>query len=225
MAFAVALARPDEALALVEGVEPGPYRVLGHVRLGTLYAPTDKARSAKAFDAAFEQLELGPEAFRSWGGYGGGSAVAAVAVVRAKEAGYPDVPHLVARCLALTSGGRDRGSPEERENTVVNVAAALALADPAAARHLLATVAPPDELIKRAATRSRDWLFAVALAHPERAAGLIDALAARAKAGREAGNGLSTTGVIELGSTLTAADRLKDLTGWAGLPREVGDDD
>ena len=52
IAFAVAREKPDEALALVNSVKDGPYRVLGLVRLAVIFAPADKARAVKTIDAA-----------------------------------------------------------------------------------------------------------------------------------------------------------------------------
>ncbi len=225
VACAVAVAQPDEAVALVAGVQDRWYRSLGYVRLATLFAAADPARSAKMIDAAFDLLEAEPDAFRSYSNFGGRAAVAAVAAVRAKEAGYPDVPHLVARALAMRSTGADTWSPEGREDHAVSFAGVLSLIDPAAARYVLATLGSPDELIKKAATKRRDWLFALAFADPQRATALADTLVKQSKAARLGGNAASGTGLVELGSILTAPDRLAELSRWGNLPLRILEDD
>ena len=115
----------------------------------------------------------------------------------AKEIGHPDLGSLVARTLALRPPRQYQSSPEERWKQLVNVAVVLALVDPAAARPVLAGVAPPDEFAARAAEQSRDWLFALALADPPRAALLVDKLIERAKTNHGGGNGLSKTGLVD----------------------------
>jgi uncharacterized GH25 family protein len=225
IAFVIAQEKPDEAVKLIDGVEKGPYRFQGYVRLAAIFTPADKARAAKLIETAFDLLDRDPEAFRSWSNFGGRAGLAAVGTVRAKEIGYPDVAGLVARTLALRATGQDAWSPDDRENNLVSVAAVLARVDPATARHVLAGVAPPDEFIERAMSQRRDWLFALALADPERATKLADKLIERAKNARGGRNALSVTGLVELGSILTAADRLKALTMYGNLPREIGDDD
>ena len=224
VAYAAA-AHPDEAVALVRGVQDQWYRVIGYVRLATLFAASDPPRAATMIDAAFVILEAEPEAFRSWTNYGGRAALAAVAVVRAKEAGYPDVPQLVARALAMRSTGADVWSPEDREGHAVSFAGVLSFVDPAAARQVLATVGSPDEVVRKATMKRRDWLFGLAFADPHLATGLADALVTNSKAARLAGNAASGTGLVELGSILTAPDRLAELTRYGSLPHEVGDDD
>ena len=225
VACAAAAAQPDEAVALVAGVQDRWYRALGYVRLATLFAAADPARSAKMIDAAFDLLEAEPDAFRSYSNFGGRAAVAAVAAVRAKEAGYPDVPHLVARALAMRSTGADTWPPEGREDHAVSFAGVLSLIDPTAARQVLATLGSPDEVARKAATKRRDWLFALAFADPQRATALADTLVKQSKAARLGGNAASGTGLVELGSILTAPDRLAELSRWGNLPLRILEDD
>jgi hypothetical protein len=225
VAYAIAASQPDAAVRLIGGVKEGPYRVQGYFGLAARFAKTDKTRANKMIDAAFDLLDRDAESFRGWSGSGGRAGLAAVGAVRAAEIGYPDVPHLVARCLALRPTGQDAFSPDTREDTAVNVAAVLALIDPATARQLLGTVAAPEDYVERAMSKRRDWLFALALADPDRAKGLADRLIELAKASRGERNGLSETGLVELGLILTAADRLKELTQFGSLLREIGEDD
>ncbi len=225
VAFAIAKTKPDEAVQLVESVKEGPYRFLGYLGLAAVLGPTDKPRAAKLIDTAFDLLDRDPEAFRSWGNFGGRAALAAMGTVRAKEIGYPDVAGLVARTLALRPTGQDAHSPDHRAEVLVNIAAVLSLVDPATARHVLAGIAPPEEFVTRAVAQRRDWLFALALADPGRAVSLADKLIDRAKNARGGRNALSETGLVELCSILIAADPLKELSSYGNLPREIGGDD
>ena len=223
VALVITQEKPDEAVKLVNSATDPPYRFLGLIQLAVAFHTTDKARAVKSIDAAFDLLDANPDAFRSWSNFGGAAGLAAVGAVRAKEIGYPDVASLVARTLALRPS-RQYESPEEYGKQSVNIAAVLALVDPAAARHVLAGVAPPDEFVTRALDHSRDWLFALALADPERATLLADKLIERAKTSRSGRNGLSETGLVELGSILTARDRLRMLGMYGNLPREIEDE-
>lgn len=224
IAYAVAADQPDEAVKLIDGVKEGPYRFQGYLGLATRFHKTDPARAVRMIDTAFDFLERNPEAFASWGG-SDRARMAAAGAVRAKEVGYPDVPHLVARCLALRAPGEDGRSSEDRHQRAVGLAALLAFVDPATARQVLATVAGPEEFVNRATTQRRDWLFALALADPARATILADKLIERAKETRGGRNGLSETGLVELASVLVAPDRLREFGHFGSFFREIGDDD
>ena len=178
----------------------------------------------KLIDTAFEVLEqdLGPTT--AWYLHGGRCEPAAIGAARAKEIGYPDVPQLIARCLAYRPTGED-GRIEDRDRNIVKLAAMLACVDPATARQLLAIVGPPDALLQRALTQDRDWLFALALAYPEQASQLADKLIQRAKDARGGRNGLSGTGLVELTDVLSAKDRLKELQRWLHVSQEVDEDE
>ena len=128
---------------------------------------------------------------------------------------------LVARTLAMRPTGEEAMRGDGREDELVNVAAVLAWVDPASARQVLAAVAPAEAFVDRAVTKRRDWLFALALADPDRAAVLVDKLMERAKDRRDGRGGLSGTGVNELVSILTADDRLRELTAFGSLFREL----
>jgi hypothetical protein len=224
VALAVAESNPDEAVKMVAGIRDVRHRVGGYFGLAARIAKTDKLRAHKLIDTAFDALERDQDALRSWSSFGGRAGLAATGAVRAAEVGHPDVAHLVARCLAMRSN-RDAWSAEDRENQAVNLAATLAQVDPATARHLLATVAPPDEFVRRAVSQRRDWLFALALADPVRGKELADKLIARAKDARGGRNGLSETGLVELGSILTAKDRARELGGYGNTFRDIEERD
>ena len=173
-------------------------------------------------DAAFDVLERDPESFETYSNMGGGAGFAAIAAVRAKEYGYPNAGELVARCLAMRSAGRAWDRPDDRDQRTVGLASVIALIDPATARQLLRGLGTADEYLTQAATQQREWFFALALADPDNAKKLADKLL---DASKRSPNRLSGTGLVELGSTLTAPDRLKMLLFWASLPREIGDED
>ena len=122
----------------------------------------------------------------------------------------------------LRSLEQDWDIPDSRDHRTVNLAAVIALIDPATARQLLRTLGTTDEYLAKAAGQRREWLFALALADPDLAKGLADTLLDSAK---RSPNRLGGTGLVELGTILTAPDRLKVLQSFASLPREIGDDD
>ncbi len=222
IASEIAIDKPEESLKLIEGIKTGPDRVLGYLRLAARWHPTDPKRSWKMIDAAFDVLERDPESFETYSNMGGGAGFAAIAAVRAKEYGYPNAGELVARCLAMRSAGRAWDRPDDRDQRTVGLASVIALIDPATARQLLRGLGTADEYLTQAATQQREWFFALALADPDNAKKLADKLL---DASKRSPNRLSGTGLVELGSTLTAPDRLKMLLFWASLPREIGDED
>jgi hypothetical protein len=107
---------------------------------------------------------------------------------------------------------------------VMHVASTLALTDPAAARALLERVFPAGRPIAPAGNDRREALFALALADPERAAGLVDQKVAAAKASKD---GLSGSGVVELLQILTAAgdERVRMLGRYGGGFGDLADDE
>jgi protocatechuate 3,4-dioxygenase beta subunit len=224
VAYRIAAKDPAGAEAIVASVSDASRRFQGYVRLAVLFAPKDRPRAVGLIDRAVAML--GPDADEFRRHSGGAAGYGVLAAVRGHEIGHPDVPGLVARALAARPAGRDGwGSGDRRPRLLVNVAAGLALVDPAVGRQVLAGVAPPDKYAEFAAGKGRDWLFALALCDPERAAKLADALIDRAKAGRTPGNALSHTGLIELISILTAEDRYEALSSYGELPREIREED
>lgn len=226
VAYRLAATDPDEAEKVVAGVPEAGNRFRGYVGLALRLARTDKARAHAVIDRAFAMLD-DPSAFTSWSNFGGAAAFGAMGAVRAAEIGHPDVAGLVARTLAARQTGRDGWGVEGRQDALVSVAEALALVDPPTARRVLAGVAPPAEYMQKAAGWRRDWLFALALADPDRATALVDKLVDGAKAGRspDGGNAISRTGLVELGSILTAPDRPAMLATFGRLLRELGEDE
>jgi uncharacterized GH25 family protein len=216
--FKLAATDPDRAEAVINGTPEVMYRLLGLARLATLVAAKDRPRAWKLIDRAMDGIDGNPEALRSWSNYGGVPAIAALVAVRAGQVGHPDTSGLVARALALrTSYGHE--SRKDRDDQTISLATVLAFVDPAAARVLLGSTAPPAEFAKRAVQGSRDWLFAAALADPEHAMVVVDEIWSAAKDRRGSGAATSNTGLIELISVLTRpGERISALARFGNIP-------
>jgi hypothetical protein len=216
--FRLATTDPDRAEAIINSTPEPYYRLLGLARLATLVAAKDRPRAWKLIDRAMDGIESNPEALRSWSNYGGVPAIAAQVAVRAGQVGHPDTSGLVARALALrTTFGHE--SRKDRDDQTISLATVLAFVDPAAARVLLGSIAPPAEFAKRAVHEWRDWLFAAALADPEHAMVVVDAIWSAAKDRRGSGAATSNTGLIELISVLTQpGDRISALARFGNIP-------
>jgi hypothetical protein len=201
IAYRIAEREPDRAERLVNSAPEGTFRVLGLSRLATLVK--DRARAWKLIDQAMALIEERPNDLRGWSSWGGGAGMAAVVAVRARMVGHPDAAGLVGRVLAQRPTERVETRKSERDQEAVAVASVLAFADPASARGMLAAVAPPAEYARRAPRERRDWLFAAALADPEGAKAVVEAVWAAAKSRGDRGTATSGTGLIELLSILT----------------------
>lgn len=225
IAFHIARDHPDEAVALVEGTTEAVYRVKGLMQLAGHFVATDRKRALAMIDQAFDEMEKDEEPFRGWSGSGGRAGLAALAVHRAQELGHPDIATLVARTLAFRPTAIFAGGAKDRQNALVRIALMLALTDPAAARQVLAGVASPDQFVKRAVSEGRDWLFALALADPSRAIALMDRHLAALEKSQGGASALSHTGLVELGSILTARNRLRALALYGSGFSEVTEED
>lgn len=216
--FRLAAADPDRAEKVIAAMAEAKYRVVGLARLATLVAENDRPRAWRLINRAMDAIDERPDAMMGWSNYGGPAAIAGLVAVRAREVGHPDVPGLVARALAQRTARLHEGR-KEREEQALSLAVVLSFADPAAARWLLAGIAPPDEYARRAPGEQRDWLFAAALADPDGAKAVAEAVWKAAKARRGGGEATSGTGLIELLGSLTGpGDRLKNLSNFARIP-------
>jgi RNA polymerase sigma factor (sigma-70 family) len=218
LGFKLAAGDPERAEAVVASTPEAKYRLLGFARLATLIAGKDRPRAWRLIDRAMDLLDKDPRAVQGWSGFGGAPAIAALVAVRARQAGHPDVGALVARALAhRTAYGWE--SRKERDEQTLSLATVLAFADPATARTLLNGIAPPAEFARRAVGQTRDWLFAAALADPEHAGVVVDAVWSAARQRRGGGSATSNTGLIELLSVLTGpGDRLTNLATYGRIP-------
>jgi RNA polymerase sigma factor (sigma-70 family) len=218
LGFKLAAGDPERAEAVVASTPEVKYRLLGFARLATLIAAKDRPRAWRLIDRAMDLLDQDPRAVQGWSGFGGAPAIAALVAVRARQAGHPDVGALVARALAQrTAYGWE--SRKERDEQTLSLATVLASADPPTARTLLNGIAPPAEFARRAVGQTRDWLFAAALADPEHAGVVVDAVWSAARQRRGGGSATSNTGLIELLSVLTGpGDRLTHLATYGRIP-------
>jgi RNA polymerase sigma factor (sigma-70 family) len=215
--YRLATADPARAEAIIDAAAPH-YRILGLARLGTLVAPKDRERGWRLIDRAIDLVDKDPQTLGGWAG--GPATAAAMVAVRGREAGHPDVGGLVARALAHRPANRYDGQRHDEEEKTISLATVLAFVDPAAARGLLAGIAPPDEFAKRAPRESRDWLIVAAVADPEHAGAVVDAIWKAAKERRGGGQATSNTGLIELLSILTGpGDRLANVASNGQIPR------
>ena len=147
---------------------------------------------------------------------------APMVLVTAKKLDYPNLSSLVTRIISARAPGEEYyDGADQRTESIVNLAAGIALVDPEMGRQLLSTIAPMDKFVELALTKDRDWLFALALCDPTRAKSLVDRLLARAEKNPGQRGGLSDTGLSELSSLLTAKDRYQDLAMWANLPHPI----
>jgi hypothetical protein len=184
----------------------------------------DRPRAWKLIDTALALLDQEQDGRFSWSNSGGRAAIAARVALAARKVGHPDSAAGVAIALSRRPAGQPHGSPQDRERQMVQASIALSLVDPAAARRVLAGVAPPEEFARRTATTGdRNWLFAVAFVLPEKAPAVIDQRLKHFLARKTGRGGISDSGLIELSSILTAENRYQTLAGYASLPR-VSDD-
>jgi hypothetical protein len=190
---------------------------MGLARLATLVK--DRARAWKLIDRAMALVDEHPDDLRSWSNYGGEPSIAAVVAVRARVVGHPALAELVGRVLALRPTESYQPQKASRDQGTVALATVLAFADPATARALLAGVAPPAEYARRAPTERREWLLAVAVADPDGAKAVVEAVLSAAKVRRGGDEATSGTGLIELVSVLTQpGERIAHLAGYASIP-------
>jgi hypothetical protein len=215
VAIAVARQQPDAAESLVESIMAPVYRVRG--RLALAAALGDRGRAWKLIDAAIDECETDRSAFSGWSSSGEAAGLGVHVAVKAQALGHPDTRGILDRALALRSAGSAySGRPDERLDVLVYLAATTALVEPATARSLLACVAPPDEYPGLAVGRDRNWLFALALADPDRAMALVDRLIDESKPQADGRPALGRTGLIELTLILTKRDRFAELATFTG---------
>jgi hypothetical protein len=101
----------------------------------------------------------------------------------------------------------------------------LALVDPPTAKWVLNRAVPPSRPLPSEIADNRNWLFAVALADPERGIGEVDR---RIAAVRERRLEMNRTGLIELIEILAQSseeERYKNLASFSGFLWPRDDDD
>jgi hypothetical protein len=165
-------------------------------------------------DKAMVLCEQAGDGLRGWSNGGGAAGTGLLVAYRAHQLGHPDVADLVARSLALRSEEYERDA-NTRAQTTVTMAGLLAMYDPSTARHLLTCAANPEDYVTQAMNNDRNWLFALALADPNRAIILVDAKLNEAKTKSTGKSGLQRSGFAELVSILTKSDRFEDLASYS----------
>jgi hypothetical protein len=143
---------------------------------------------------------------------------------QAQLANHPDVQSVISRILAC----RPTTADDSPNNVIVyqsQMATGLALVDPLTAKWVLTRAAPASRPLPSEIVDNRDWLFAVALADPERGIGEVDR---RFTAVRERRLEMNRTGLIELIEILAQAsdeERYKNLAIFSGFVWPRDDDD
>jgi protocatechuate 3,4-dioxygenase beta subunit len=179
LACRIAAKRPADAIRLIENI-PSQYgreeeeKAKAFGWLAAIIAPQDQKLAHGLIDRAFA-IYLKP-ADRSFGNYGGRAAQAAVLVVEAHQAGYPDMESAIYRMLAVRPTTKDAWSPVAVQESVVVMAMYLALIDPQSAKQLLQSIEPTSDSIGSgySGVGRDEWLKAWALADPQHALELAD---------------------------------------------------
>jgi hypothetical protein len=217
LAYRIAPTRPAEAIRLIETMSSNDgnenaAKAQAFGWLAVAIAPHDRAQSHRLIDRAFATYLKPGE--RSYGGYGGSAARAALLTVLARQIGYPDLQSAEYRVLALRPTGRDVWSPAGVQETTVMIALFLGLIDPPAAKGLLQSVEAASDVIGTGGSGigRRDWLVAWALTDPEHAVELATRELATAKNAQAKQNAFYTvTETVQL--LLTApGERLKHIS-------------
>ena len=181
-AIAYELARDDvnAALALID---ERPFTAMGAKAealswLALAAAKRDKPRAWRLIDHAFEICLDHPENGNV--GFNGGRPFNAARIaLKAQKIGYPDMPSVVDRVLAVRSTPQEVSSAVMRVESTLMVARLLALIEPPLARELLVSIERDAALIGTGQARMKhgDWLAAWALVDLTRARQLFaDAL-------------------------------------------------
>jgi protocatechuate 3,4-dioxygenase beta subunit len=222
IAYRLAEKDPAEAVKQAEAVSDMGYRATALSGVAALIARREPARAL--IDRTLGLYLDRPEQFMSWSNFGGRTTFAAWTAYDARLAGYPDMASVVARVLATRpTTAQGFASPREVTDTLLQAAMPLSFCDPVTARRLVEQALPGNRLASDDGDR-RTLLFAVALADPERAVGLVDHLIDQARKSKE---GVSGTSLIELMLTLTAATeqlRARELGTWIHSLKPRGED-
>ena len=187
MACRIAPVRPGDALVLLEGVDAdqrvswgrenweGKAAAFGWV--AAAIAPRDKARACALVDRALAGLTT-PRDPRSGVVYGNGLGAisAGTLVLQAARIGHPDMLSVVNRALAARLCASQLYSPVQAAECNAQLAALLAMADPATARDVLQWLEPQSEQLAhpRSSGNCDCWILAWLLAEPSRGRELFE---------------------------------------------------
>jgi hypothetical protein len=213
IAYLLAEKDPAEAVKQAEAIVEPRYRATAFSGIAALIGQREPALARSLIDRALGEYLDRSHGFNGWGNMGW-SGLAAWTAYHARLAGYPDMASVVARVLACRPTDQCGNSPFDVRNVLLHTAIPLSLTDPVTARQLVKQALPADHPHKDNRHRSREALFAVALADPERGMRLVDEIIDDAL---KSSDGLSGTSLIELVMTLTAPSeqlRVRQLNSW-----------
>ena len=215
MACRMATARPDDALTLLDGVgasQPGPYGSENWERKAAAFgwvavaiAPRDKARACAWWIGPLAGLTAPRDPrFGPVYGNGLGAIEAGTLVLQAVRIGHPDLRAVVDRALPARLCASQSYSPVQSAECNAQLAALLAMADPATARDVLQWLEPQSEQLAhpRFTGNCDCWILAWLLAEPVRGRELFQRRLARVES--EAGR-LPVLSVARIGSHPGAA--------------------
>lgn len=205
MAFHLARTNPDLAEQLVGEIDKDFIKSYALGKLAELLSTNDQTRAVRLINEARKLYHPHNDDFRS---SGGAAKHAMTLVFLAHRASYPEMGDLVLWALMQRPDARSAYDQNNRYEQLCTQAMLLSLIDPAMAQKVLATMAPDDQLVHLAATGSREWFFALVLAHPSLGMKAIDRKIEQivAKPSLMSAGGL---GVIELTSIITDLKRSK----------------
>jgi protocatechuate 3,4-dioxygenase beta subunit len=206
MAYRLARRSPDEAVALAEGIDNMRFRAATLAGVAARLAAADRARATRLLDAVLDDLaaDHAPN---------GDGAMAALVLLRAKEAGHPDLASIRDRVLAMRPAASEAPLGYNYD-PVAQTALALALTDPETARVVLRRALLPEGLKALNAPHARETLIALALVDPAALDREVDRLVAQAAKAKQG----FRHGLLEnLATLLTEPDQLA-----AKVTRSVG---
>ena len=198
VAYRIVRAKPDEAVAVAQGIEDRTIRATTLAGLAVRFQ--DRDRAVKLIDSAIDEIVADPIGYAT----GGGGGTAALVLYRAKQLGHPDLAGLRDKVLAALPATVD-GAFGRANGPNVADALVLALTDPTTARELLAARLSAADLTAMDNGLYRDPLLAIALADPEAAVRIVDEVVARTVARKK---GYQYTNLGTLASVLCWPDRL-----------------
>jgi hypothetical protein len=224
--IAVALAKsgkPADAIKIAESVAPDAFRPgTALAAVAVEVAKTDPQTARALIDRALS-IHTDPTKAPSFS-RSQSKELATWTARKALLANHPDMESVVSRVLACRAT-----TAEDSPNNVTiydsEMALGLALVDPPTAKWVLNRAAPASRPLPSEIADNRNWLFAVALADPERGIAEVDR---RIAAVRERRLEMHRTGLIELISILAQAtdeERYKNLASFSGFLWPRDDDD
>jgi hypothetical protein len=206
----------DEALKVEGGISWAWSKATALGEIAVIVAKSDPARSRALIDRTLDRFLDNGREFMSMSHMGGGtSGLAASIGYQARLAGYRDMQSVVGRILACRPNNQ-YDSPSNLAEMNAKTAMGLALIDPATAKWVLDRAVPAaDRQVPGHLRQRREWLFAVAIADPQRGIAEIDKIIEQA---RNSQDGVGGTSLIELLITLTQpseAEMVRELARWA----------